>query len=77
MRLDIGLMDVSIIEKTLAITGSKEALLLLAQNVRGLAETPYPQDPGAIRPHSHIEYYPGHFFLKPDAIPLIFTLRRS
>ncbi len=77
VRLDVGLVDVSIADNTLVIAGSTEALSTLALHVRSLAETAEPQSSGRLRPHSHIEYYPGHFFLKPNAIPLIFTLRQG
>ncbi len=77
IQFGMGLMSVSVSEKALLIVGSKEACALLAQNIRQVAETEYPLYPGEIQPHSHIEYYPGHFFLKPDAVPLILSLRKG
>jgi hypothetical protein len=51
--------------KRLVITGDSSSLGVFAQNLRGLAETPITGD------HLHIEYYPEHFYLDSESLPLV------
>ena len=50
----------------IGITGSSEKLNALAKNIDFAARN-------AQSKHQHLEFYPGHFFLAPDSVPLIIT----
>ncbi len=51
--------------KRLLITGDASSLGVFAQNLRGLAGTPNTVD------HLHIEYYPEHFYLDSESLPIV------
>jgi hypothetical protein len=53
--------------------GSAEKIGILADNIASLAL----QERNSIPAHSHIEYYPGHFYLTEGSEPLVFTRREE
>jgi len=55
----------------ISVCGAADKLRILAQNIRLLADQQKQESSGRTRLHSHIEYYPGHFFLKAESIPLV------
>jgi hypothetical protein len=56
----------------IAICGSPEKLAILARNIGYLAEQQSSDDRGE---HLHIEYYPGHFYLSAESLPMVVTKR--
>ncbi len=54
----------------LIISGDKEKLLVFSENIDSLLE-PETEGPFPERDHLHVEYYPGHFFLCAEALPVI------
>ena len=65
-----GPVAISRSDTKLSISGSKEKLLVLAQNVSWLADHEKPGTSSKIRDHIHVEYHPGHFFLAAESLPL-------
>jgi hypothetical protein len=57
----------------ISVCGASDKLKILAQNIRALADQEKQESNGRIQLHSHIEYYPGHYFLKAESIPLVVT----
>jgi hypothetical protein len=57
----------------ISMRGAPDKFEVLAQNILALADQKQEQRAGQLRLHSHIEYYPGHFFLKAESIPLVIT----
>jgi hypothetical protein len=56
----------------ICIEGSSDKLAVLANSIESLAgETP---TQGVLKPHLHIEYVPGHFYLDQHSDPLVVTL---
>ncbi|RJQ70244.1 hypothetical protein D5S17_29495 [Pseudonocardiaceae bacterium YIM PH 21723] len=55
-------------EETLLIAGTREGLAILGKNVKGLSVS------GGQGEHLHIEYFPGHFYLTEDSLPVVVTL---
>ncbi len=55
------------------VCGAASNLKILAQNIRFLADQEKQESNDQIRPHLHIEYHPGHYFLKAESIPLVVT----
>jgi len=51
------------------IAGSVEKMGILAKNIASLAS----QESNHSSEHSHIEYYPGHFYLAEESEPLVLT----
>jgi len=68
-----GLVRVSQSEGQIILSGSKEKLLLLAENIGGLANQVRSGKPTKVRDHAHFEYCPGHFYLAEGALPLVVT----
>jgi hypothetical protein len=58
-------VNIQVIGNELCITGSKETLSEFADEIANFAEN---DDLGL---HLHIEYYDDHFYLSPDAVPLV------
>jgi|GEM_PF-1840242 len=54
---------------SLIISGSADNLSMLANSIFQLVDRD--NVPGNIQPHSHIEYYEGHFYLDSTALPLV------
>jgi hypothetical protein len=76
MSLKEGLVNIAVSEGGITISGSKEKLLILAQNFLFLADSEKTEGP--IRDHIHIEYYPSNFpFLDENALPLIVTKQEN
>ena len=55
------------------ISGSPEMLTILSHNIESMPELQRRPASGMDRDHVHIEYYPGHFYLKEESVPLVFT----
>jgi hypothetical protein len=66
-----GPLTISVSDQQLCVSGAKDKLDLLSQNVTWLAETQSVETTPKIRDHIHVEFYPGHFFLSEDALPLV------
>lgn len=68
---DEGKVCISRMADEIIISGSPETLVILARNIERLAE-------GKIGgSHEHIEYHPGHFYLKENSTPLVITWRET
>jgi hypothetical protein len=65
-------LAVSRTNKALQISGSKETLLLLSENICWLTNIAKPTTP-AVSDHLHVEYYPDHRFLAEGSLSLIVT----
>jgi hypothetical protein len=50
----------------LVVRGHTEGLAILAKNITHLGT-----DPTGLGPHIHIEYFPGHFYVRAGSIPLV------
>ena len=50
----------------LVVRGHTEGLAILAQNITHLGT-----DPTGLGPHIHIDYFPGHFYVRAGSIPLV------
>jgi hypothetical protein len=73
ISLNSELVNITVIEGGIVISGSKEKLSILAQNIDFLAEAKR-ETPSNNSNHIHIEYFPGDFpFLAESAEPLIVT----
>ncbi len=72
LTVSSGPLAISVSDRTLFIAGEKGKLYLLSQNVDWLFDAKNRENPVGPRGHVHVEYYPGHFFLSKDALPLIF-----
>jgi hypothetical protein len=57
----------------ICIIGSEEKMGILASNIASLAT----QKSNYSSEHSHVEYYPGHFYLAEGAEPLVLTRREA
>ncbi|RZS37724.1 hypothetical protein EV193_105282 [Herbihabitans rhizosphaerae] len=60
---------------SLLITGSPDKLDVLADTVEGQAE--HPLTPDGRPAHTHVDYFPGHFYLHPDSVPVVITTRMA
>lgn len=65
VRVDSDSLSISEADQRLSIAGAKEKLDLFLTNIDWLVESQ------ANRDHIHVEFYPGHFFLAEDALPLV------
>jgi hypothetical protein len=54
----------------LVFRGGQKSLAVLADNVETLA-----QDLADSDRHTHIEYFPGHYYLREGSIPLVVAVR--
>jgi hypothetical protein len=52
-------------DQQLYVSGAKEKLDLFSANIDWLVDSQTERD------HLHVEFYPGHFFLSEDALPLV------
>ena len=57
-------------DQQLFICGGKEKLDLFLANIEWLVDA-QAEEVRKTRNHLHIEFYPGHFFLAEDALPLV------
>jgi hypothetical protein len=53
----------------LVLRGGRRSLHVLADNVESFAQTAYGQNS-----HIHIEYYPGHFYLRESSVPVVVSI---
>lgn len=68
-----GMVNISRIESTLEIVGSKEKLSVLSENLTWLSNNPdLDTEKGT---HLHIEYFPGHYYLTESSLPIIIAIR--
>jgi len=67
-----GSVSIAVSDRLLSISGAKEKLNLLSESVDWLADPQNAATTQKVRDHLHIEFYPGHFFLSEDALPLVF-----
>ncbi|HTY94513.1 MAG TPA: hypothetical protein VMC02_11530 [Steroidobacteraceae bacterium] len=72
-----GAICVSRNGEDVVLSGSREDLLVLANNIEFLAAKPALSPTPKIPDHLHIEYYPGSTYVKKESIPLIVTRRDS
>jgi hypothetical protein len=75
MERSEGNVCVSLIADEMVISGSPEKLMILAGNIRRLAEQQGRASSDNYNEHLHIEYHPDHFYLKEESIPLVVTKR--
>jgi hypothetical protein len=73
VRVNSGPVNISSFEEGILISGSRAKLLVLAQNIRWLADKPEGGAPTELKDHIHIEYHPDHFFLAEGALPMVLT----
>ena len=75
LKIDLGDGNVCIsrIADEIIISGSPEKLEILARNIEFLAEQQGRSSSGTCLDHLHIEYHPGHFYLREESIPLVVT----
>jgi hypothetical protein len=66
IQVVLGNVRVSRDNDQIVISGSSEKLQKLAKNIESTANN-------SSSTHTHIEFFPGHFFLEPDSVPLIIT----
>lgn len=57
-------------DDTVSVVGGRTGLATLAENIRIFAG-----DAGSPDNHLHIDYYPGHFFLAEESVPLVVRRR--
>jgi len=70
VRVDSNLLKISEADEKLFVAGAREKLALFSANIDWLADSQkagVPQNRDRLR----IEFYPGHFFLSEDALPII------
>jgi hypothetical protein len=60
-------------DEQLFICGARENLDLFSANVEWLTQK-HSEEVRQTRTHLHVEFYPGHFFLSEDALPLVLTV---
>ena len=63
-------------EEKMVISGSQEYLSILADNLRFLVENSISFSLNSEFYHIHIEYYPEHFYLEKESIPLVVCCTR-
>jgi|SRR5579875_2834081 len=75
LQIEVGEGNVHVLRDhdRVYIAGSVEKIEILAKNIAGLAL----QKSSHSSEHSHIEYFPGHFYLTEGSEPLVLTRRES
>jgi hypothetical protein len=75
LQIEVGEGNVHILldHDRVYITGSAEKMEILAKNIASLAS----QKSSHSSEHSHIEYFPGHFYLTEGSEPLVLTRREA
>jgi hypothetical protein len=66
-----GPLSITASDQQVSFSGSKDKLDLLAENIDSLVDPNNVENAQKTRDHLHVEFYPGHFFLSEDALPLI------
>ncbi|HKS44795.1 MAG TPA: hypothetical protein VJT49_06695 [Amycolatopsis sp.] len=62
---DSAAVTISVDDDRLIVEGPVHLLSVLAGNVRGSATSGDPEG------HAHIEYFPGHYYLGENSVPLV------
>jgi hypothetical protein len=70
-----GPLHIGMVDNSIAVSGSSDFLKLMAQNIQCILDPCVTRVSGGINPHTHIEYYDGHFFLDSKSSPLIVELK--
>ena len=71
---DSSLVTVNASKDQITIKGKQDCLAKFANSLLSLMSGELPPAGSKLRAHTHIEYYPGHFFLDPSSTPTIVTL---
>lgn len=66
-----GSLSITVSDRQVSFSGSKDKLDLLAENVDWLVDPKNVENAQKTRDHLHVEFYPGHFFLSEEALPLV------
>ena len=72
-----GNVGVSRVGHEIIISGSAEKLAILSRNIGRLAERKGTEPSDGYQDHLHVEYHPGHFYLKESSRPLVVTRRTA
>ena len=75
--VDAGFVNISQVEGSVVISGSKEKLIVLAQNIEWLGNQLGGAATTETTDHIHIEYHPAHFFLAEGAMPVILARKEN
>jgi hypothetical protein len=70
IRVESNSLKISEADQQLFIYGAKEKLDLFSAGIDWLVDS-RAEGVSQIRDHLHVEFYPGHFFLSEDALPLV------
>jgi len=71
IKVTSGPVKVSVSERDLSLSGAKDKLDLLCENIDWLIDPNNAATAERARDHLHLEFYPGHFFLSADALPMV------
>jgi hypothetical protein len=66
-----GAISISVSDRRLSVSGAKDKLDLFSESVDWLVDPQNAATTQKDRDHLHVEFYPGHFFLSEDALPLV------
>lgn len=77
VELDQGSVCVSRDGDQITITGSADKLAILAGNIEAFANEERGARLRSYKGHLHIEYHPGHFYLRQGSIPLVVAMQPS
>ncbi len=70
INVDSSSLRISEKNQNLVVSGAKENLDLFSDNIDWLLDS-QKEGPPRKRDHLHVEFYPGHFFLSEDALPVV------
>ena len=68
---DSGPVSISVSDRRLSVSGAKDKLDLFSESVDWLVGHQNAAITQKVRDHLHVEFYPGHFFLSEDALPVV------
>jgi hypothetical protein len=71
IKVTSGPVIISVSERELSVSGARDKLDLLCENVDWLIDPNNSAIAEQTRDHLHLEFYPGHFFLSADALPMV------
>ncbi len=71
--LGAGPVNIFHSQGAVTISGSKQKLNVLAENILWLANQDGGSKDSEITNHIHVEYHPGHFYLAETAIPMVLS----
>ena len=72
ISLGAGPVNISHSQEIVTISGSKQKLNVLAENILWLADQDEGFKASEITNHIHVEYHPGHFYLAETRFPWLF-----